>query len=480
MPPASPAAPDRSAELTRIRFRRALMLMLMTLVVPGSAQMAAGRRETGRLAFRIWVGVVGVVAVVFIVGLFSRSTVFWLVSNTTVLEIVRWALVVLAVGWGYLFMDAWRLGDPLVLRQKQRLAMVGINGVLCFAVSGSLLFASHMVAVGHDFIGGMFSASTVSSAEHGRYNVLLLGGDSGATRWGLRPDSMTVASIDADTGKTILFGMPRNMTNFKFLPGSIMAKEYPDGYNCDTCELNSLYTWALNHEALFKGVKDPGYEATKEAIEGITGLKINYHVMINLAGFRRLVDAVGGVTLNVRQPIPIGAIGDFHGQYVPAGVRKLNGFQTLWFARSRMAADDYSRMARQKCVMSAMLHQLSPQQVLMKFSDIANASKAMISTDIPASEVPTFMDLALKAKAQPINVVSFVPPVIKTYAPDLTLIKHMVEHAIGVANGSIKVAPHRRPTAAQQQIDAQTTGGSIGSIQDGYAANQATDLAKSC
>ncbi len=63
-----------------------------------------------------------------------------------------------------------------------------------------------------------------------------------------------------------------------------------------------------------------------------------------------------------------------------------------------MAADDYSRMARQKCVMNAMLHQLSPKQVVLKFGDIAKASTAMVKTDIPASELDRFMELALKAR----------------------------------------------------------------------------------
>ena len=75
--------------------------------------------------------------------------------------------------------------------------MVGLNGVLCFSVAGTLLFGAHLVGVQRDFILTMFSGDTVHGAHDGRYNVLLVGGDSGAGRWGLRTDSMTVASIDA-------------------------------------------------------------------------------------------------------------------------------------------------------------------------------------------------------------------------------------------------------------------------------------------
>ena len=94
-------------------------------------------------------------------------------------------------------------------------------------VAGTLLFASHLVGVQRGFICRCSAVTRSARRHHGRYNVLLLGGDSGAGRWGLRPDSMTVASIDEETGRTVLFGLPRNMTNFPFPKGSVMAKQFP-------------------------------------------------------------------------------------------------------------------------------------------------------------------------------------------------------------------------------------------------------------
>ena len=191
-----------------------LTLLLMTLLVPGSAQLAVGRRGVGRVALRVWMAVVLGLVTVVLLGLMWHGLIYWMVSSTAVLGFIRLLLCGLAVGWALLFFDAWRLGQPLELLQRQRLAMVGLNGVVTFAVAGSLLFASHMVAVQRGFIRTMFGDGTATAAHQGRYNVLLLGGDSGADRWGLRPDSITVASIDADTGRTILFGLPRNMVGF--------------------------------------------------------------------------------------------------------------------------------------------------------------------------------------------------------------------------------------------------------------------------
>lgn len=455
--------------------------MAMTLVLPGSAQLVSGRRATGRLALRIWLGLVVTVAALFVAGAVFGAFVFWLVSNTVVLGLARVVLIAMAVGWAYLFIDAWRLGNPLVLRRRQRLATAGINGMLCFSVAGSLLFASHVVGVQKDFMGAMFADGAGTTAHDGRYNVLLLGGDSGPDRWGLRPDSLSVASVDAETGETVLFGLPRNMLNFPFPKGSIMGKQFPSGYDCGAqCELNSLSTWAQGHPSLFKGVADPGVEATKEGVEGITGLEINYYAMVNLRGFQTLVDAVGGVTLNVRDAIPIGGIGSRVTGHVKPGIRRLNGFETLWFARSRVAADDYSRMARQKCVLNAMLHQLSPRTVVFNFEKIAKASESLISTDLPQSEVGRFMQLAVKARSSPVRTVSFVPPLISTGSPDIGLIHSRVKAAISRSEGKVPARSPAPRKSATVQGNVPTTGGSIGDFKSGYAANQAADLTSAC
>jgi polyisoprenyl-teichoic acid--peptidoglycan teichoic acid transferase len=480
-PRGSRSAPDPA--VSRVRFRRAVTLLLMTLVLPGSAQLVAGRKEVGRIALRIWLSCLGTLVAVVLVGLMWHGLIYWIASSTVVLGFLRLVLCGLAVGWALLFLDAWRLGQPLELLQKQRLAMVGLNGVLCFSVAGALLFASHVVAVQRGFISAMFGDGAATAATHGRYNVLLLGGDSGADRWGLRPDSLTVASVDAETGRTVLFGLPRNMTAFPFAEGSVMEEQFPDGYDCDGCELNSLATWAQDNKSLFKGHDNPGVEATIEGVEGITGLTINYYAMVNLQGFRSMVQAVGGLKLNVRDRIPIGGVGGPVTGYIEPGVQRLNGFETLWFARSRESADDYSRMARQKCVMNAMLQQLSPSTVVRNFEKIAKASQELISTDLPASELGRFAELAMKARSQRVSTVSFVPPAINTSAPDVDKIHSMVQSAIDKAEGKdddAGTAPKRKVRKGFSRGHHQTVGGSIGNLQEGYAANESTDLSGSC
>ena len=109
------------------------------------------------------------------------------------------------------------------------------------------------------------------------------------------------------------------MQNFPFAKGSVMHQQFPKGFDCEHCMLNGVNTWALDNKELFGKSKNPGIDATIMAVEGITGLKINYWAMVNLKGFRDLVDAVGGVTLNVRQRIPIGGLGSDVYDYIEPG-----------------------------------------------------------------------------------------------------------------------------------------------------------------
>ena len=104
-------------DAARVRFRRAVTLLLMTLVLPGSAQLVSGNRRVGRLAIRVWLLSLAGILLVATLGFFWHGLVYFMVSSTFVLGTLRLALAVLAVGWAVLFFDAWRLGQPLELLQ---------------------------------------------------------------------------------------------------------------------------------------------------------------------------------------------------------------------------------------------------------------------------------------------------------------------------------------------------------------------------
>lgn len=420
----------------RRRLRRAVTLLVLTLLVPGSAQFTAGNRRLGRIVIRCWLGIIAVFAALALIAFVHSAFLVQLLSSSTVLTFIRALCIIGAIAWLALFVDAWRLGSPRRLLRKHRIAATGLAAGFSIFTATALLVSSQYVAVASASLDSIFTSHVVTKAHDGRYNVMLLGGDAGADRVGLRPDSVTVASIDENTGATVLFSLPRNLQKVPFAAGSVMAQQFPHGFTCGVaCLLNAVYTWGSEHKRLWPAGTDAGIDATRSAVEGITGLRVNYYALVDMSGFAKLINAVGGVNVNVKHALPIGPE-NAPTSWITIGEHHLDGQQALWFARSRANTSDYDRVARQKCVMSSMLAQLDPKTVLSKFQGIAEAGTQIVSTDIPASELSTFLTLAQRAKAQKIRSVAFVPPLVVTGDPNYPAIRAKVASSIAASKAT--------------------------------------------
>jgi LCP family protein required for cell wall assembly len=452
---------DSEVLAPRMRRRRAFTLVLLTLLVPGSAQLVAGHRGLGRVGLRAWLGVVGLVVALGLLFLADRSLAISLVGRGWVLGALEYLLIGFAALWAVLFVDAWRLGRPGSLVIRARRTLTAVTAALLVVTSGSLVYAASSVGAGKDALGSLFSGAAAADAVNGRYNVLLLGADTGKDRVGTRPDSIQVVSIDARTGAPVTFGFARDTENINFRPGSTMARLMPQGWNCgDQCLLNGLYTWGQDHAAMFPpGTADPGLVATREAVEALSGLKIQYYVMVDLNGFKKMVDAVGGLDVTVRYRTPIGGGTSPIVGWIEPGRQHLDGYHALWYARSRQGSTNYERMARQRCVLTAMVGQLDPQTVLLRFQKIASASSGLIRTDLPQSELGRFADLAMKARSQKIHSVNFVPPLMKPWDYDPSVITSTVSRTIAASEKTAKKhAGTVKAKAAPATPKASTTG----------------------
>lgn len=432
-----------------IALRRGLVLVGMSALVPGSAQLAAGNPRVGRIAVRIWLGILAVIIVVALLSIPFRAFVIGLYANVISLTLLQVGVLLYAVGWIGLLVDAWRLADPRVM-SRVGMAISGVLVLALVAAGASMAWtASGAFAAQRSAFGSIFGGGGSSQTHQGRLNVLLLGGDAGKDRTGLRPDSITVASIDAETGRTVLFSLPRNMQRVPIPSDSPLYHLYPapDGYYCpekslkDRCLLNGINTLATEHKKLFPGVTYPGIEATRDSVEEILGLEINYWAVIDMRGFRQLIDAVGGIRLDIGKRVPIGSENGIYGYFSVGKNQHLDGYHALWFARSRVKASDYERMLRQKCVMNAMLRQLDVTTVVTKFQAIAAAGEQIVATNVPSDQIGVLADLALKGKSLPMASVSFVPPTLKaavagdspTENPNFPAIRQLVKSSIAAS-----------------------------------------------
>lgn len=441
--------------------KRARWLVVLGFVLPGLAQILSGSRKLGRVGLTASIVLIlgGIVTVLGL--LFARVATLTVLTNGIVLFVLQWLLVAYAALWLVLGLNTLKLIRLPRVPPNWRMPVAALSVILTLVPVAGAAWAASSVAAGRGALGSIFAGAPAVEPVDGRYNFLLLGTDAGADRDGLRPDSISVVSVDAETGQSVIIGVPRELENTPFVEGSPMATMHPNGFGVapnefgeyggcgiGRCILNGIYAEAENfYPELYPKAKKhhstPGIEATRDAVEGSLGLKIQFYVLVNMDGFASLIDALGGVTLNVPERLPIGGgIDAYSGElvnvdgWIEPGKQKLNGFQAQWFARSRYgsALGDYARMQRQRDLQAAILTQMTPANVLVKFKEVAAAGTLLIETDIPESMLGRLVDLADKSRKHDIVNVELVPPTIEPVYPDFGLIRQLVADGVTAAS----------------------------------------------
>jgi LCP family protein required for cell wall assembly len=298
----------------------------------------------------------------------------------------------------------------------------------------------------------------------GFYNIMLLGGDDAAGRDSMRFDSISVVSINADTGAVARTGVPRDLAGFPFVDGSPMKKLYPTvhtghadahcGWGAGINQLNTEMTVCRKGAEIYPDAvshgSTPGIEATRDALEGLLGIKIQYFVVMNYGGFAQLVDALGGVDITVTQRLPEGGP-HYDGQpvkqwatgWIEPGKQHMNGNTAQWYARSRETTSDWDRVKRQSQLQEAILQQVTPANLIAHFQDVAAAGKNLIKTDVPASMLGYFADLGVKSKSHPSPsiVLSPTPAGIDQFTPDIAYVHELIQKMLHPPTPTAKPSP---------------------------------------
>ena len=285
------------------------------------------------------------------------------------------------------------------------------------------------------------STSPVAAWNHTeRLNILLLGVDQRAGDKTFNTDTMIVVSIDPVTKNVALFSLPRDTVNVP-LPASaqgVFGRVYAG-------KINSLWTNARNRPDAFPGVGNArGYNAIKEALGTLYGLNIQYYVMVNFQGFQQVVDTLGGVTIDVQNPVVDDQYPADNGTdervYIPAGVQHMTGAEALIYARSRHGSSDFDRAARQQRVILSIRQQTSPQTVLANLQSLLTTLKSSFKTDIPLDQLPALIQLSSQINTANIRSYVFAPPrfesqnypISTNLFPNVALIRSTVANAFKI------------------------------------------------
>lgn len=419
--------------------------VFMTALLPGFVQLRTRPKWLGVIGVSIfalsWVALISAA----VLAVVAPSTALDLVTSDAILTaMIVWVWLAIALVLATVITSL--ISALLLSVPKSRKILLSVIVLLIgVAQLAALGFAGSTVNAQREFMNAVFSApqpveetqatptpeSSGLTLVDGRVNVLLLGGDAGEGRVGLRPDSISVVSVDPETGESIIIGVPRNLEQAPFAAGSPLYGPFPNGYDCGRqCLISYLYTYGNGHPDLYSAPeyagRNPGIEATRDAVEGVLGIEIPYTVLIDMKGFSSLVDAVGGITVCV----PIDTLAQDKKTVFKAGCQHMTGDQALLYSRTRYDSNDYGRMAKQRLVQEALLEQISPLALLTNFQKVAAAGSQYISTDIPRDQLAEFVDVANLARKKTPQKLELVPPTIDVTAPDFAWIQSEVQRLL--------------------------------------------------
>jgi polyisoprenyl-teichoic acid--peptidoglycan teichoic acid transferase len=462
-PVPEPAEQDDDENRTEPSFRRAVVYTILGTAIPGLGLIAGRRRLIGSVILGLFA------AAVLALGIYAtvdRQDLLAYALDPKTLRRAALALVIIALAWVAII-----IASHLSLRGRvttgQRVVGGVLVGLLSFAVAAPMAVAARYSYVTASSVGAVFKSdseiksATVPTLEatqstpgqpkpqdpwagKPRLNILLLGGDAGPGRAGTRTDTVILASINTKTGDTALISLPRNAARMPFPSNSPLHKRYPygftngDGQNAEYF-LNAMYRNVPR--AVPKDILGPtdnlGADVLKLSVGEATGLPVDYYVLINLEGFSKMINALGGIRLNINTYIPIGGDTDRHippKEFLKPGPdQKLNGRSALWYARGRYGSDDFARMDRQRCVINAIIKQANPTNMLARYEDVVKAGKQLVYTDMPREVLPLMVDLSLRVKDGNVRSVVFKSGVdgFTSSNPDFTLMRKRVKAAIG-------------------------------------------------
>ena len=221
-----------------------------------------------------------------------------------------------------------------------------------------------------------------------RVNILITGYGGAGHDGAYLTDSLVVMSLLPQSQHTTLISVPRDLW-----------VQYPPSSGNYT-KINAIYTMASNANA------NPvaGGDAIVQKVSLVTGLDVKYWMTINFAGFRKFIDAIGGVDINVPDSFtakyPANDDPNINASWITVhfskGIQHMNGATAIVYARARYVLDnpaegsDFARSARQQLIMKAALSKLKDWRNWFSLYGALDALKQTIYTNLSLADLAQF------------------------------------------------------------------------------------------
>lgn len=429
-------------------------------VIPGFGQLINGRLRLAR-----WFALPALILIAFLalrIATNSPARLLASIVSPSVMGLLL-ALNVVVLGWR-LVSVLHAFFDRRYEARSGRAGAAGLALLLILVVvphglanalgsSSQAAFSSVFAGAGGSGPGGAVAAILGGLGSRDRVNLLIVGLDTAPGRAESLTDSLMVASVDPVGRTASLISVPGDIVRVPLGNGSLYGPK-----------LNSLLSYADANPAQFP---QGGMRALEDAVGALLGIRIDYYARLDLVGFARLVDAVGGVDVNVRKGfvdhrydgLGINPKG-IHGWSVTAGLHHFNGYEALAYARSRYASgeSDFTRAVRQQELLVAIRARvMSDGGLLMRLPQLVTVFGGAVRTDLPADRLPDLAAVADQLKAASFFRLVLGAPYVRpgsdpalgsVLLADLPLIRAAVA-SIAPPAGETPVAPSApQPTAA--------------------------------
>ncbi len=303
-----------------------------------------------------------------------------------------------------------------------------------------------------------------------RVNLLLLGVDSNRARLeqGDPPlsDTMIVVSIDPLTKQVGMLSIPRDL--LVMIPG--LGEE----------KINAAYS-----NGSMSDITGPGL--VQATIEYNFGIPIHYYAEVELQGFEKIIDTIGGVTIDVAAPIK----DDVHpGEgfnttrvYFPAGLQHMDGATALRFSRTRHDDNDFARGNRQQQMLMTLREQAVQLNLITKANELLKDLGGTVRTDLSPTETLQLAKLGTEIKGTDIHSYSLRSATSEQndargyyLIPDWTAIRGIVGQMIPNASVSPSPARSTSPSSDTHQRDRQTQDAEQADLQARILVQNATNI----
>jgi polyisoprenyl-teichoic acid--peptidoglycan teichoic acid transferase len=378
---------------TRPIDRRRLAAAGLSAVIPGLGQLFNRRLRLAAL-FLIPSLILFVLGSIVIGTQSPARLAAWMASPPVLGAVLTLNLLLLVwrlIAVGQAFLDTRWTGPT------GRLGLVGIVVIAILVVIPHIAIYQYGTLLGNTF-GRIFTSSVLGAGpgasnapgptpgDAQRINVMLIGVDALQTRTEDLTDTMMVASLDPVGHTVSLISIPRDLVDTPLGNGITFAPK-----------LNSLMSYANGHPKEFpKG----GIRTLEDALGSLLGIPIHYYARIDFNGFIKMIDAVGGVDVNVPRGFDDPTYDAYGfkknpvygtGYSITAGPHHFDGINALAYARSRKALgeSDFTRQARQQQILLALKDQISKGgSLVFELPGLLDAVGQTIHTDVPVDRLP--------------------------------------------------------------------------------------------